>query len=260
MNSDALLCMILSSAIAFVCVSYFSATTTEDYYYPSNRRAGKQFFLSGGPGTTGVTDTAAAAAAAATTTTRRHLLRCRDKEMEDSNTFEAFPKRNTSGVHIRGWRSQPADKKSVRGKLLVDVNSCAKAMVDLLQKDGGYDFEIMSLPMDFIEKADEFLMKETLTYKCEKKALALQLILGKHVPGIVINTRICEDSHNLYRAASAYFRNRISCEDGREGRHVFTNGECSCNRRMQDADVHPAWISSGGMFNKDSDEEERHDE
>jgi len=113
----------------------------------------------------------------------------------------------------------------------------------------------MSLPIDFIERADEFLMKETLKYLCEKKALALQLILGKHAPEIIMNTRMSKDSHNFYRAASAYFRSRISCEDGKDGRHVFTNGGCSCNQRMEDLDLQPAWVSTGGLF-RDSDEEE----
>ena len=65
---------------------------------------------------------------------REHLSFCnvkgRDTEMGNMDAFGAYPNRNTSGVYIRGSKSlQQTDKESVRGKLLVDVNSCSKAMV-----------------------------------------------------------------------------------------------------------------------------------
>jgi len=71
------------------------------------------------------------------------------------------------------------------------------------------------------------LAHEILLYHCEKKALALQLALGVKMPVVIVNTMMCEDCHNFFKAASAYFQKRIECRDGRLT-HVFDDGECTC--------------------------------
>jgi len=94
---------------------------------------------------------------------------------------------------------------------------------------GDYDFDIYALPRRVLERADEDTMMELLTYHAEKKALAVELALGKQKPFIVLNTKMCGDCHNYFLAVSREFSIPIKCRDGSNVLHIFEDGECVCN-------------------------------
>mmetsp|Transcript_4917 Transcript_4917/g.7493 ORF Transcript_4917/g.7493 Transcript_4917/m.7493 type:complete len:104 (-) Transcript_4917:125-436(-) len=97
-------------------------------------------------------------------------------------------------------------------------------------REKGYDFDTSALHEHICAKADSRLLKEILTYHCEKKALAAHLGLTSEKVKkafAIVNVRMCVDCHEIYKAVSDVYGIRIACRDGAR-MHRFQNGECAC--------------------------------
>lgn len=49
---------------------------------------------------------------------------------------------------------------------------------------------------------------------------------------VSVSIRMCRDCHECFKAASAHYGKRISCDD-RSNLHVFEGGVCSCGERWR---------------------------
>jgi pentatricopeptide repeat domain-containing protein 1 len=132
--------------------------------------------------------------------------------------------------------------------------ACAK-MIGRLRDQGDFEFDFTALPFLFqLEKKQrkggtmddaagtsaiksgaavvnkwghKVSREDSLTYHCEKKALAALWECDVQEPAVEVNFKMCSDCHNAFKAASRLWRRAIRCNDGAR-HHTFESGACSC--------------------------------
>ena len=130
-------------------------------------------------------------------------------------------------------------------------------MVARLRAEGGFAFDFTALPFLFqlekskkkegaaagdvdsaggTDKVDAAVTnkwghkvskEDSLTYHCEKKALAALWECDAKEPVVEVNFKMCSDCHNAFKSASRLWFRTIRCNDGAR-HHTFEAGKCSC--------------------------------
>jgi len=81
---------------------------------------------------------------------------------------------------------------------------------------------------------NSIVQEAALTAHAEKKALGALIRSGNagELLKVSVSIRMCRDCHECFKAASAHYGKRISCDD-RSNLHVFEGGVCSCGERWR---------------------------